>query len=199
MINHSTTISAIVATCWQYCVHLHQSSYVVRCCIRREREKGYLKQQIKHKLALHIVTQLPYSGLFSRGKVFMNWLYLMFSWENFHKSLRALSAYQFQRTVVGFRDYFALATPYVAELIIAINSSQLVELLPFLLNMQGKTLDCLHKLLRSQYIQRSIDDSQLPIVPHDKSKQLCTQLHPGIFVGSSQISFILQCVQLPLG
>ena len=41
--------------------------------------------------------------------------------------------------VVAFRNYFSLATPYGAEFIIAINSSQLVKLLPFLLNMQVRT------------------------------------------------------------
>ena len=50
----------------------------------------------------------------------------------------------FSATVVGFNNYFALATPYGTELIIAINSSQLVKLLPFLLNMRVKTLDCSH-------------------------------------------------------
>ena len=44
--------------------------------------------------------------------------------------------------VVGLRNYFALATPYGAELIVAINSSQLVKLLPFLLNIQVRTLGC---------------------------------------------------------
>ena len=45
--------------------------------------------------------------------------------------------------VVGFRNYFALATPYGAELIVAINGSQLVNYcMPFLLNMQVRTLDC---------------------------------------------------------
>ena len=44
---------------------------------------------------------------------------------------------------VSFRNYFALATPYNVELIIiAMNSSQLVKLLPFLLNIQVRTLDC---------------------------------------------------------
>ena len=48
--------------------------------------------------------------------------------------------------VVGFHNNFALVTPYGAELIIAINGSQLrtyvVKLLPFLLNIQVRTLDC---------------------------------------------------------
>ena len=46
-------------------------------------------------------------------------------------------------TVPDFRNnyYYVLATPYGAELIIAINGSQLVKLLPFLLNMQVRTLD----------------------------------------------------------
>ena len=35
----------------------------------------------------------------------------------------------FSTTVVGLRNYFALATPYGTELIITINSSQLVKLL----------------------------------------------------------------------
>ena len=35
--------------------------------------------------------------------------------------------------VVSFRNYFVLATPYGAELILAINSSQLVKIFPFLL------------------------------------------------------------------
>ena len=39
------------------------------------------------------VVVIPYSGLFLRGKFFTNWPYLMFSRENFHESLRALSAY----------------------------------------------------------------------------------------------------------
>ena len=43
--------------------------------------------------------------------------------------------------VPDFRNYYALAIPYGAELIIAINGSQLVKLLPFLLNMQVRTLD----------------------------------------------------------
>ena len=43
--------------------------------------------------------------------------------------------------VPDLRNYYVLATPYGAELIIAINNSQLVELLPFLLNMQVRTLD----------------------------------------------------------
>ena len=43
--------------------------------------------------------------------------------------------------VPDFRNYYALATPYDAQLIIAINGSQLVKLLSFLLNMQVRTLD----------------------------------------------------------
>ena len=43
--------------------------------------------------------------------------------------------------VLNFRNYYAFATPYDAELIIAINHSQLVKLLPFLLNIQVRTLD----------------------------------------------------------
>ena len=49
-------------------------------------------------------------------------------------------------TVPDFRNYYVLATPYGAELIITINGSQLVKLQPFLLNMQVRTLDSLHKL-----------------------------------------------------
>ena len=45
----------------------------------------------------------------------------------------------FSTTVVGFHNYFVRATLYGTELIIVINSSQLVKLLPFLLNMQVKT------------------------------------------------------------
>ena len=44
--------------------------------------------------------------------------------------------------VADFRNYFAIATSHGAELIITINDSQLVKLLPFLLNMQVGTLDC---------------------------------------------------------
>ena len=44
----------------------------------------------------------------------------------------------FSATVVSFHNYFVLATPYGAELSITINSSQLVESLPFLLNIQVK-------------------------------------------------------------
>ena len=40
--------------------------------------------------------------------------------------------------VLDFRNYYALATPYGAELV---NGSQLVKLLLFLLNMQVRTLD----------------------------------------------------------
>ena len=40
--------------------------------------------------------------------------------------------------VHDFRNYYVLATLYGVELIITINSSQLV---PFLLNMQVRTLD----------------------------------------------------------
>ena len=39
--------------------------------------------------------------------------------------------------VVGFHNYFAFTTPYGTELIIIVNSSQLVKLLPFLLKTLG--------------------------------------------------------------
>ena len=50
----------------------------------------YICQLGQFKIMLRYI---PYSGLFLRGKIFTNWPYLMFSWENFHASLRALSAY----------------------------------------------------------------------------------------------------------
>ena len=34
--------------------------------------------------------QLPYSGLFSKEKIFTNWSYLMFSQENFQSTKRLL-------------------------------------------------------------------------------------------------------------
>ena len=48
------------------------------------------------------------------------------------------------------------------ELIIAINNSQLVKLLPFLLNMQARTLDCSHiKITASMLLGPRLD-----CVPH---------------------------------
>ena len=43
--------------------------------------------------------------------------------------------------VPDFRNHYVLATPFGAELIIAISGSQLVKLLSFLLDMQVRTLD----------------------------------------------------------
>ena len=60
----------------------------------------------------------------------------------------------FSATVVSFCNYFALTTLYGIELIITINSSQLVKLLPFLLSyyVSRNTRLC---ILRSQYSDRS--------------------------------------------
>ena len=64
----------------------------------------------------------------------------------------------FSTTVVGFHNYFVHATLYDTELIIVINSSQLVKLLPFLLNMEAKTCitldhDALSLMIQGWHVQ----------------------------------------------
>ena len=68
------------------------------------------------------------------GKYFTNWPYPAFLRGNFQEHQAPIN---FSATVVGFHNmYFVLATPYGTEIIIAINSSQLLS---FLLNMQVRT------------------------------------------------------------
>ena len=72
----------------------------------------------------------------------MNWPYLLFLCSRIPQSTKRLLILAYGSWLW---NYFALATPYGAELIIAINltinGSQLIKLLPFLLNIQVRTLD----------------------------------------------------------
>ena len=95
---------------------------------------------ITHRLSVKlIVIIIPYSGLFLRGKFHKleDFHVKIFTNPQEHQHLLIL-ALQYSDFVIILH---LLATPHSTELIITINSSQLVQLLPFLLIMQVKTLD----------------------------------------------------------